>query len=103
MDYWEQVEIQRHLSLPDFLHAIEPNTVWMLSTHGERSLYDAAFCPGDVLLFGPESRGLPSELLGSNVERVLRIPMRPDSRSLNLATAVAIGLYEGVRQLRFGG
>lgn len=103
MDYWGQVEVQRHVSLPDFLQAVEPNAVWMLSTHGERSLYDASFQPGNVMLFGPESHGLPSDFLRVNAERVLRIPMRSDSRSLNLATAVAVGLYEGMRQLGFRG
>ncbi len=63
MDYWEQVEVHRHLALADFLAAVRPHTVWMLSTHGERTLYDAVFAPGDVLLFGPESRGLPADLL----------------------------------------
>ena len=103
MDYWEQVEVHRHVALPEFLHAIQPQPVWMLSTHGERTLYDARFAPGDVLLFGPESRGLPADLLAANTERVLRIPMRPESRSLNLATAASIALYEGVRQLGFRG
>lgn len=103
MDYWEQVEVHRHMALPDFLHAVRPYPVWMLSTHGERSLYDAQFSPGDALLFGPESRGLPADLLRTQPERVLRIPMRSYARSLNLAMAAAIALYEGVRQLGFRG
>lgn len=103
MDYWEQVEVHRHLTLPDFLQAVKPHPVWMLSTHGKRALYDANFAPGAVLLFGPESRGLPADLLRAEPNRVLRIPMRPDARSLNLATAAAVALYEGVRQLGFPG
>jgi tRNA (cytidine/uridine-2'-O-)-methyltransferase len=103
MDYWEQVEVRRHVSLSHFLEAVQPHPAWMLSTHGERTLYDARFAPGAVLLFGPESRGLPTDLLRTDPERVLRIPMRANARSLNLATAVAIALYEGVRQLGFRG
>ncbi len=59
---------------------------------------DADFAPGDVLLFGPESRGLPEALLASAPERCLRIPMVPGARSLNLATAVGVALYEALRQ-----
>jgi tRNA (cytidine/uridine-2'-O-)-methyltransferase len=103
MDYWEQIELHRHVTLADFHAAVAPGSVWMLSTHGERTLYDTRFSPGDTLLFGPESRGLPAGLLASDPEHVLRIPMRPKSRSLNLATAAAIALYEGVRQLGFRG
>lgn len=103
MDYWEQVEVHRHLAIPDFLDAVQPHPVWMLSTRGERTLYDASFAAGAVLLFGPESRGLPADLLRTDPGRVLRIPMRADARSLNLATAAAIALYEGVRQLGFPG
>jgi tRNA (cytidine/uridine-2'-O-)-methyltransferase len=54
--------------------------------------------PGDALVFGPESRGLPASWLASQADRVVRIPMRPEARSLNLANAVAIGLFEAVRQ-----
>jgi tRNA (cytidine/uridine-2'-O-)-methyltransferase len=101
MDYWEQVTLHRHVNFDDFLVALPGQRVWMLSTHGTRSHWDAEFAAGDVLLFGPESRGLPAEMLARDPERVLRIPMRPDVRSLNLATSVAITLYEALRQLRW--
>ena len=99
MDYWEQVQVHRHLSYPDFRAALPAARVWMLSTRGQRVLYQADFAPGDVLLFGPESRGLPAALLQSDPDRVVRIPMRTEARSLNLAGAAAIALYEAVRQL----
>lgn len=99
MDYWQAVEVHRHLALADFFAAATSRRVWLLSTHGVRSLYEARFAPGDLMLFGPESRGLPAELLRERADSVLRIPMRPEARSLNLATSVAAALYEGVRQL----
>ena len=75
----------------------------MLSTGAERSLWRAEFAPGDVLLFGPESRGLPHDLLARDPPHCLRIPMRAEARSLNLATAVGVVLYEAVRQTCRGG
>jgi tRNA (cytidine/uridine-2'-O-)-methyltransferase len=98
MDYWEQVEVHRHLNHADFAAAVRGRTVWMLSTRGRRTLWEAGFSPGDVLLFGPESRGLPDDLLAADPERVVRIPMLPSARSLNLATSVGVALYEGLRQ-----
>jgi tRNA (cytidine/uridine-2'-O-)-methyltransferase len=98
MDYWEQVEVHRHVNFDDFLAAVPGRRVWMLSTHGTRPHWDADFASDDVLLFGPESRGLPAELLARDPDRVLRVPMRSEARSLNLATAVAVALYEALRQ-----
>ena len=98
MDYWEDVDHARHVSWEDFEQAVAGRRVWMLTTKAERPLWDADFAPGDVLLFGPESRGLPDGILARDPARCLRIPMRPDARSLNLATAVGIALYEALRQ-----
>lgn len=100
MDYWEDVDVRRHVAWEDFAAAVEGRRVWMLTTKGERTLWDAGFARGDVLLFGPESRGLPEELLASAPERCLRIPMVEGARSLNLATAAGIALYEALRQTR---
>ncbi len=76
--------------------------LWAFSTRGSTAYHDAGFRAGDGLLFGPESRGLPDSLLsGFPAERRLRLPMRAHSRSLNLSNTVAIGLYEGLRQLGF--
>jgi tRNA (cytidine/uridine-2'-O-)-methyltransferase len=99
MDYWAQLDLRRHVNYTDFLQATGGGALWMLSTRGEISHWDAGFSPGDVLLFGPESRGLPETLLAAQPERTLRIPMRPGARSLNLATSVAAVLYEAIRQL----
>lgn len=99
MDYWEDVDYKHHVAWADFAAAIAGRRTWMLTTKGERTLWDADFAPGDVLLFGPESRGLPADLLARDPERCLRIPMRPGARSLNLATSVGIALYEAIRQV----
>jgi tRNA (cytidine/uridine-2'-O-)-methyltransferase len=98
MDYWERVEVHRHVNHADFRTATASHTVWMLSTHGSRPHWNADFGDDDVLLFGPESRGLPASLLAADPDRVLRIPMVAGARSLNLATAVAAVLYEALRQ-----
>src|SRR3712207_2961657 len=98
MDYWESVEVHRHLNHAEFAAAIAPRPVWMLTTKGETPLWEVPFAPGDVLLFGPESRGLPADLLEKAPARCVRIPMLPSARSLNLATAVGIALYEALRR-----
>ena len=74
----------------------------ILSTRASRLYTEASFRPGDALVFGPESRGLPRKLIEDNPGRALRIPMRPEARSLNLANAAAIGLYEAYRQVGGG-
>lgn len=99
MDYWNRVDVRRHVNHADFRSAVGGRRVWMLSTRAERTLWDARFRADDVLLFGPESRGLPADLLAADPDRALRIPMLPDARSLNLATAVGIALYEALRQV----
>lgn len=98
MDYWSDVEYTHHVAWQDFADAVAGRRMWMLTTKAERPLWDADFAPGDVLLFGPESRGLPADLLARDPERCIRIPMRPEARSLNLATAVGVALYEAVRR-----
>ncbi|HET7462613.1 MAG TPA: tRNA (cytidine(34)-2'-O)-methyltransferase [Longimicrobium sp.] len=98
MDYWEDVDYTHHVAWSDFAAATAGRRVWMLTTKAERTLWDAGFAPGDVLLFGPESRGLPGDLLAAAPERCLRIAMRPGARSLNLATSAGIALYEAIRQ-----
>ena len=98
MDYWEDVDYRHHVTYDDFARAVAGRRVWKLTTKGERTIWDADFAPGDVLLFGPESRGLPEALLAAAPERCLRIPMVPGARSLNLATAAGIALYEALRR-----
>lgn len=103
MDYWQHVEYRVHPTWVDFAAAVEGRRTWAFTTRAERPLWEAEFAPGDVLLFGPESRGLPPELVEAHAERALRIPMRPETRSLNLSTSVGIALYEALRQTGFPG
>lgn len=100
LDYWPAVELIRHQDYAAFTRALSAARLLFFSTHGQRLYTEARYQPGDVLVFGSETRGLPGELLAANAERVLTIPIRKEAvRSLNLATAVAIVLYEALRQL----
>ncbi len=102
LDYHEVARINLHESWEDFRKKNLPGRIFALSTKGKRSYSDVAFQPDDVLVFGPETRGLPAEILSSLPhERVLRIPMRSGSRSLNLSNTAAIVVYEALRQLDF--
>lgn len=100
LDYWDGVDLARHTDLAACLEAVSPGRVYYLSTHGTASYTSVAYDPGDSLVFGSESRGLPEAVLAAAPGRVLGIPIRADRvRSLNLATAVAIVLYEALRQI----
>ena len=99
LDYWDQVVLKRHLDL-DALRASLPDSHFLyLTTKSTRPYTEWSYKPGDCLVFGPETRGLPEELLRSEPERCLTIPMpNANVRSLNLATSVGIVLYEAIRQ-----
>ena len=100
MDYWHQVDVQYWKNLAEFETATRPPTRrFLLTTKSKRRYWEAKFRKGDYLVFGRETKGLPESLLLSESENCLTIPMAPEARSLNLATAVAIVLFEGVRQL----
>lgn len=104
LDYHEYARLQVHASLDAALQSIAPRRLFALSTRSS-TRYDApAFADRDAFLFGPETRGLPAEVL----EQVppaqrLRLPMRPHNRSLNLSNAVAVVVFEAWRQLGFPG
>lgn len=106
LDYHETARVQVHASLADCLGVLgegkEPLRVFAVSTKGSIPYHQPDYRSGDVLLFGPESRGLPDKVLeGPEIEARVRIPMQADSRSLNLSNAVAIITYEVLRQLDF--
>lgn len=104
LDYHEYASVHEHGSFRECLGRIHPQRLFACSTRGTRRHSDAAFQPGDAVVFGPETRGLPAAVLGScPPERILRLPMRPGSRSLNLSNAVAVVVYEAWRQLRYPG
>ena len=101
LDYWPDVTYRLHTSLDEFEQALAANRLVCLSARVQRPYTDFAFQSGDCLLFGSESHGLPPGLLERHAERALCIPMPAGKvRSLNLATAVGIVLYEALRQLR---
>ncbi len=104
LDYHEYADVSLYPSLDEFLKTIQPERIWAFTTRAARDYANASFRAGDVFLFGPESRGLPDAVLESlPPEQRLRIPMRANSRSLNLANAVSVAVYEGWRQLGFDG
>jgi tRNA (cytidine/uridine-2'-O-)-methyltransferase len=98
LDYWDHLDLHVVNSLAEAEQALQPGRLWYFSTKAARSYTYAEFAPGDSLVFGPETRGLPGRLLIEAAERAVRIPIRPEARSLNLANAVAIGVFEAVRQ-----
>ena len=99
LDYWPEVSLHRHRDLIALSEALPTARFIFLSTKAKRSYLDWKFETEDCLVFGRETRGLPEELLHANWERCLMIPMpNPNVRSLNLATSVAIVLYEALRQ-----
>ena len=99
IDYWDLVDVRQHLDLAHFRHAV-PAARWVLfSASAEKSYLDAQFRPGDALIFGRESVGLPDELLAEHRDSVYGIPTIGAVRSLNLANAVSIVIYEALRQM----
>ena len=102
LDYREFADVRVHDNIADCLQALGQPRTLAISTRGRTLYSDHQFLPGDTLLFGPETRGLPASLLESlPPAQVLRIPMQPQSRSLNLSNAAAVVLYEAWRQQGF--
>lgn len=104
VDYWHLVDVRRHLDFAHFEHAFAkeagspPGKLHLFSALAEKSYLDAAFEPGDALVFGKESVGLPDELLAKYPDRVVGIPTIGAVRSLNLANAAGIALWDALRQ-----
>ena len=104
LDYHEFAAVHQHDSLAGLLNQLKPpaDRVFAFSTKGKRCYAEPNYQPGDILLFGPESRGLPADILeNAPAEQVLRLPMKANSRSLNLSNTVAIVLFEAWRQNDF--
>ncbi len=102
LDYREYAEVKEWNNLGTLLEAVNRNRVFGITTKGSINHTEVEFKAGDILLFGPETRGLPDEVLGLMAyDRKLRIPMLQNSRSLNLSNAVGIVVYEAWRQLGF--
>ena len=100
LDYWEFVDLRVHRSWDDFVASARPHRLWYFSKRAVKSYTTAEYSSDDFLVFGPETRGLPQQLLDTEPDVTLRIPMMGTGvRSLNLSNAVSIVLYEGLRQL----
>ena len=104
LDYHDMASVTVHPGLDAAWDALRPERVFAFTAHSARSYADIAYRPGDVLLFGPEPTGLPAEVLADpHVTEQLRIPMLPGRRSMNLANATSVALYEAWRQHGFTG
>lgn len=104
LDYHEFADVRVWPDYATFLDKARPERLYALSTKGRRYPSSVTFQAGDYLMFGPETRGLPAEVREAlPADQVLRLPMMPDSRSLNLSNAVAIMVYEAWRQVDFDG
>jgi tRNA (cytidine/uridine-2'-O-)-methyltransferase len=103
VDYWHLVDMRRHADFDHFVRAWEAEApggrLHLFSAHARRSYLDAGYAPGDALVFGKESVGLSEELVARFHERVVGIPTIGEVRSLNLANAAGIALYEALRQV----
>jgi tRNA (cytidine/uridine-2'-O-)-methyltransferase len=101
LDYWPHLTWHRHEHFEDWWKLVQdPARVWYFTTKTERTYFEPAYQAGDWFVFGKETKGLPPDLLAANPRQTVTIPMLGEgSRSLNLATSVAIAAYEGVRQL----
>ncbi len=102
LDYWDKLDVTYYENYEDFLSQ-NSGEMYYFSAHGAHSYADVTYPDGAYLIFGRESVGLPRELVEENADRALRIPMRGDVRCLNLSNAVAIAVYEVLRQGGFEG
>lgn len=101
MDYWEHLDVIRYINYQEFLDQNPGAKIWYATTKAKQVYSEAAFGPDDYIMFGKESAGIPEEILVTNEEHCIRIPMLSDIRSLNLSNSVAIVLYEALRQNDF--
>ncbi len=101
LDYWQYLDLICHDSYRKFLQYHGENAVFFFSKNGTRSFCDIHYPQNSALVFGRESTGLPRRIYAESPEKTLRIPMKSESRSLNLSNAAALGLYEALRQQGF--
>jgi tRNA (cytidine/uridine-2'-O-)-methyltransferase len=99
MDYWERLEWEVVDDWRALAAALPVERAWLFTKTARQSYLDVCYQPGDVLVFGSESQGLPRALLDESADQTLRIPTRADVRSLNLSNSVAVATYEALRQM----
>jgi tRNA (cytidine/uridine-2'-O-)-methyltransferase len=103
LDYWHYLKLEIHPDLKSFISSVSDSKFWLLTTKGRQSYTDITYGRDDYLVFGRETAGLPEALLDRYPDCCVRIPMGTDVRSLNLSNAVAVVLYEALRQQGFPG
>ena len=103
LDYWHMVEVRDYENLADFFAKNDVRQMWCLSTKAPRCYTEAQFSDDCCLFFGKETKGLPEDFLAEHYDECIRIPMKQDARSLNLSNAVAVTVFEALRQLEFPG
>ena len=103
LDYWSSADVRVHDSLDELLRGVPASRVYFFTTKARKTYADVSYRSGDYLVFGKETKGLDEELLVAHAKQCVRIPMREGSRSLNLSNAVAVAVYEGMRQNSFSG
>lgn len=103
MDYWDKLDVTRYINFEEFQAKHPDAKIWYATTKAKRLYTEAAFGDNDYIMFGKESAGIPEELLVQHEETCIRIPMLTEIRSLNLSNAVAVVLYEALRQNQFTG
>jgi tRNA (cytidine/uridine-2'-O-)-methyltransferase len=101
LDYWHEVTIHHYDSLDHFLDKYRDQRFFLATTKAKKSYAEVSYQDGDFLIFGKETKGLPEEFINDYIDRAIRIPMKANTRSLNLSNSVAIVLYEAYRQLGF--
>lgn len=101
MDYWETLDVKRYVNYERFLAENPGARIWYATTKARQVYSDVDYSPGDYLMFGKESGGIPEEILAVHEAQCIRIPMLEGTRSLNLSNSVAIVLYEALRQNGF--
>lgn len=102
LDYAEWAQVSTHSDLQVFIDQVQPENLYACSTKGAQRYTDVHYVEGDALVFGPETRGLPAEILnGLEPDHIVKLPMQAHSRSLNLSNSVAVFIYEAWRQLDF--
>lgn len=103
LDYWNKLDVRVYSSFPDFLNKNPEAQIYMATTKAEQTYAEMQYQEDCYLMFGKESAGIPEELLKNYRDTTIRIPMKPDIRSLNLSNSVSIVVYEALRQRNFFG
>lgn len=103
LDYWPRLDHIEYEGFEDFLEKNSHPKIWMATTKAHKVYSDVNYSDGDYIMFGPESRGIPEEILVDREEECIRIPMIDGERSINLCNSVSIVLFEALRQMDFAG